>query len=76
MLVLVQSDRVLKQNRGSAGECIWVVRPHGWERCLGLQLAAGVLVDCTEMKDNTTHLYSLGDFMQMCLQYLEGGCTL
>ncbi|GAB4813686.1 hypothetical protein N2152v2_000732 [Parachlorella kessleri] len=69
---LAQSDRVLKQNRGSAGEGIWVVRPHGWERCRGVHLAADVLVDCTEMKDNVTHLYSLGDFMQMCLQYLEG----
>ena len=67
---------MLKQNRGSAGEGIWVVRPHGWERRLGMQLTADVLVDCTEMKDNVTHLYSLGAFMQMCLQYLEGGWVL
>ncbi len=31
------------------------------------------LIACTEMKDNATHLFQLGDFMQMCLQYIEGG---
>lgn len=63
---------MLKQNRGSAGEGIWVVRPRGWDRAPGYVPGDGALVACTEMKDNTTHVFLLGDFMQMCLQYIEG----
>ncbi len=67
---------MLKQNRGSAGEGIWVVKPHGWERVQGLQLTQDTLIQCTEMNDKTTHIFHLGDFMQMCLQYIEGESSL
>lgn len=70
--LVMQSDRVLKQNRGSAGEGIWVVKPHGWSRKEGAALLPDALLQCTEMLDNSTHIFQLSDFMQMCLQYIEG----
>jgi hypothetical protein len=71
---LLQSDRVLKQNRGSAGEGIWVVKPHCWERCAGMEaLHRDTVVSATEMRDNTTVVAKLGDFMERCLEYIEGG---
>jgi hypothetical protein len=68
-----QSDRVLKQNRGSAGEGIWVVKPHGWRNGPGQALPGlGALVSATEMKDNSHHIFKLGEFMERCLEYIEG----
>lgn len=50
-----------------------MVKPGGWHREEGMQrLGPDAPIQCTEMKDNTTHSFQLGDFMQMCLQYLEG----
>lgn len=70
---LARSDRVLKQNRGSAGEGIWVVKPHGWARGPApAPLALDALVSATEMKDNTTYVFKLGDFLERCRGYIEG----
>lgn len=70
---LAKSDRVLKQNRGSAGEGIFVVKPHGWERAPGLAaVPGGALVEATEMSDNATRVLRLEDFMAACQQYTQG----
>jgi hypothetical protein len=64
---------VLKQNRGSAGEGIFVVKPHGWERAPGLAaVPGGALVEATEMSDNATRVLRLEDFMAACQQYTQG----
>lgn len=44
--------KVLKQNRGSTGEGIWLVRPYGWTREGGVQVTNDSLVAATEMVDN------------------------
>lgn len=64
--------RVLKQNRGSTGEGIWVVRPHGWEHGRGVQMTPHTLLECTEMVDNHTDIRELGEFMEFCEQYVQG----
>ncbi|GBF94655.1 hypothetical protein Rsub_07391 [Raphidocelis subcapitata] len=70
---LAQSDRVLKQNRGSAGEGIFVVKPHGWRRTRRLAAVPGdALVEATEMSDNSTRVHRLADFMAACEQYTQG----
>lgn len=66
------NDRVLKQNRGSTGEGIWVVKPHGWSRGTGYKLTKDTLLSCTEMSDNHTEIRKLGDFMDFCDQYIIG----
>lgn len=65
-------DRVLKQNRGSTGEGIWVVKPHGWTRGSGYKLTKDTELSCTEMNDNHTEIRKLGEFMEFCTQYIVG----
>eukprot|EP00232_Nephroselmis_pyriformis_P022453 CAMPEP_0182852532 /NCGR_PEP_ID=MMETSP0034_2-20130328/208_1 /TAXON_ID=156128 /ORGANISM="Nephroselmis pyriformis, Strain CCMP717" /LENGTH=473 /DNA_ID=CAMNT_0024983245 /DNA_START=608 /DNA_END=2030 /DNA_ORIENTATION=+ len=62
--------RVLKQNRGSTGEGIWVVRPHGWAH--GDEIDESTMLLCTEMVDNHSEVLSLGDFMTLCEKYIGG----
>lgn len=49
-----------------------MVKPFCWERQPRLVLTPDALVSCTEMVDNSTHVFRLGDFMANCLQYVEG----
>jgi hypothetical protein len=69
------SDRVLKQNRGSTGEGIWVVVPHGWQRGPNLHAVTDdMMLHCTEMKDNHVEVLAFGDFVRKCEQYIVGEC--
>jgi hypothetical protein len=71
--ILAGGRRVLKQNRGSTGEGIWLVSVDGPR-----PLAAGALVPldarvkCVEAVDNHVEHHTLADFMKYCEQYIVG----
>ncbi len=65
--------RVIKQNRGSTGEGIWrveVIEPHHYE---GQDFfPPETRLKLTEAVDNHSEEKSLEEFMDFCIQYLEG----
>ncbi len=68
---LKQGVRVLKQNRGSTGEGIWrveVIGAHKYESNIPLDAE----LKLTEAKDNHTERKTLQEFLEFCIQYLEG----
>ncbi len=63
--------RVLKQNRGSTGEGIWrveLLEPEKYKKVIPLDAR----LKLTEAKDNHTEEKSLQEFLEFCIQYLEG----
>ena len=74
---LTHGVRVVKQNRGSTGEGIWRVEvaadgnPDSPVIVDG-EISLEAQVKCTEAKDNHVEHYQLGDFIDFCVQYLEG----
>ena len=63
--------RVAKQNRGSTGEGIWrveAIEGNGH----GETVALDRMVKCTEAKDNHVEKMKLGEFIDYCVQYLDG----
>ena len=69
---VAHSDRVLKQNRGSTGEGIWVVQPSGWKRKPDSVVDGATKVSVTAMVDNSRQVMNLTAFMDLCCQYLAG----
>mmetsp|Transcript_10563 Transcript_10563/g.64944 ORF Transcript_10563/g.64944 Transcript_10563/m.64944 type:complete len:471 (-) Transcript_10563:870-2282(-) len=67
---IATGPRVIKQNRGSQGEGIWVCNIKG-VAFDGLP-DEGTMLELQEAKDNHKEEMSLGDFTQFCRQYLEG----
>ncbi len=67
---LATGPRVLKQNRGSAGEGIWRVELH--EPATSERASLEAMVKCTEAKDNHVENMKLGEFIDFCVNYLEG----
>lgn len=67
---LTNGVRVLKQNRGSTGEGIWRVEVLGDYNGDAIPLDARLKL--TEAKDNHTEEKSLQEFLEFCIQYLEG----
>lgn len=69
---LMHGVRVAKQNRGSTGEGVWRVEaldgPTNGDGSYGLETQ----VKCTEAKDNHVEIMPLGDFIDYCVQYLDG----
>ncbi len=63
--------RVLKQNRGSTGEGIWRVEVLNAEKYKG-KIPLDAKLKLTEAKDNHTEEKTLQDFLEFCIQYLEG----
>ena len=61
--------RVLKQNRGSQGEGIWVctVKP-GQEG----EVSGSTLIECQEAKDNHKEEHTIDAFMTFCEHYIVG----
>lgn len=61
--------RVLKQNRGSQGTGIWVVKTtSGFSGAIDLDTP----IVCTEAVDNHSEEHTLGEFMDFCEQYITG----
>lgn len=69
-------ERVLKQNRGSAGAGIWRVRIDDdavrTSVVPGEALPADTVLRCTEAVDNHTELRRLDEFMDFCDRYIDG----
>lgn len=66
---LSSGTRVLKQNRGSQGSGIWVVRTApGFSGVIDTETP----IVCTEAVDNHTEERKLGEFMTFCEQYITG----
>lgn len=68
---LAKGVRVLKQNRGSTGEGIWrveVKNNHNHKDKIPLD----AMLKLTEAKDNHTEEKTLQEFLEFCIQYLEG----
>jgi len=68
---LAKGVRVLKQNRGSAGEGIWRVEVLNKEKYKNT-IPLDAKLKLTEAKDNHTEEKSLQEFLEFCIQYLEG----
>jgi len=71
-----QGPRVVKQNRGSQGEGIWIVRLEGgaedqYRKMAELPLDTPLVL--TEAVDNHVEHKTLGEFLTFAEQYLEGG---
>lgn len=69
---LSQNERVLKQNRGSTGEGVWLVQlvdalPEG-----ATEVPLDAKIKCTEAKDNHVEYYELAPFTDFCEQYIVG----
>lgn len=65
--------RVLKQNRGSAGEGIWRVELADGEKVKpDGTVSLKAKVRCTEAKDNHVEEHTLDEFITRCAPYLEG----
>lgn len=68
---LSNNVRVLKQNRGSTGEGIWRVEVVDKENFKD-KIPLNAKLKLTEAKDNHTEEKTLQDFLEYCIQYLEG----
>lgn len=69
---LTHGVRVAKQNRGSTGEGIWRVEVVGPVENGLTSIPLEQQVKCTEAKDNHVEMRPLGDFIDFCVQYLDG----
>lgn len=69
---LASGVRVLKQNRGSTGEGIWRVEALDTEKYKGKKIPLDAKLKLTEAKDNHVEEMSLQEFLEFCIQYLEG----
>jgi hypothetical protein len=67
---LTTGPRVLKQNRGSQGSGIWLVKVA--DESKDQPINDETSIECTEMSDNHVEHRKLGEFMQFCEQYLVG----
>lgn len=66
--LLALKPRVLKQNRGSQGTGIWLVKT----KDAVSEVTMDSIVECTEAVDNHKEEHRLGDFLSFCNQYLVG----
>lgn len=69
---LYKGTRVIKQNRGSTGEGIWRVEPNEEYVAKNGAIPLKTKVKCTEAKDNHVEYKTLGEFIDFCVQYLDG----
>lgn len=70
---LLNGERVLKQNRGSTGEGIWrVALVNEADKNATDSVSLDAELKLTEAKDNHVEYKTLGEFIDFCIQYLEG----
>jgi len=69
---LTHGTRVVKQNRSSTGEGIWRVEPVEEYETVDGGVPLETKVKCTEAKDNHVETMTLGEFIDFCVQYLDG----
>lgn len=68
---LATGVRVLKQNRGSTGEGIWRVEVIDRDQ-YGDEIPLDAELKLTEARDNHTEQKTMQEFLEFCIQYLEG----
>ena len=69
---LALGRRVLKQNRGSTGEGIWLVSVEDPRPLPAGPVPGDYRVKCVEAVDNHVEHHSLDDFLRFCEQYVVG----
>lgn len=70
---LTNGVRVIKQNRGSTGEGIWRVEVLDAEKYNGKKrIPLDAELKLTEAKDNHVEHKTLQEFLEFCIQYVEG----
>ncbi|MEE3003766.1 MAG: Cj0069 family protein [Pseudomonadota bacterium] len=70
-MTLSYGERVIKKNRGSAGEGIWRIQVIGDNNPRGMPYPLDTMVKCTEAVDNHIEEMSLGNFINYCEKYFE-----
>merc|ERR1719183_1927507 len=71
--------RVVKQNRGSSGEGIWIIKLKDtdyqptWEAAQANPLGDDVMLDLMEANDNHQEFHTVGEFVEWCLNGRPGG---
>ncbi len=70
--VLATGIRVIKQNRGSTGEGIWKVEVVNKSKITNNEVDLDAIVKLTEARDNHSEEKTLQEFLEFCIQYLEG----
>ena len=68
---LLKGVRVVKQNRGSTGEGIWRVEVIDRDK-YKKSIPMDARLKLTEAKDNHTEEKTVQEFLEFCIQYLEG----
>lgn len=68
---LQKGTRVIKQNRGSTGEGIWKVEVINAEKYKN-KIPLDARLKLVEAKDNHVEEKTLQEFLEFCIQYLEG----
>lgn len=69
---LSRGERVLKQNRGSTGKGIWhIIVEDERDFPVGKPLPMDARIKCVEAADNHVEHRLLGDFLEMCEQYID-----
>jgi glutathione synthase/RimK-type ligase-like ATP-grasp enzyme len=71
-VTLAGGRRVLKQNRGSTGEGIWLVSVDDTRPLPEGRVPLDARVKCVEAVDNHVEHHELGEFLKFCEQYVEG----
>lgn len=70
---LMKGVRVLKQNRGSTGEGIWRVEVKDFKKYKNMnEVPLDAILKLTEAKDNHIEEKTLQEFLEFCIQYVEG----
>jgi len=76
---MAYQPRVVKQNRGSSGEGIWIIKLKDveyqptWELAQANPLGDDVMLDMMEANDNHQEFHTVGEFMEWCLNGRGGG---
>merc|ERR1719253_1497776 len=76
---MAYQPRVVKQNRGSSGEGIWIIKLKDveyqptWEAAQANPLGDDVMLDMMEANDNHQEFHTVGEFVEWCLNGRGGG---
>ena len=73
---MAYQPRVIKQNRGSSGEGIWIVKLKTKGYCAhygDASLADGDMLEMIEANDNHREFHTVGEFIEWCIKGRAGG---
>ena len=73
---MAYQPRVIKQNRGSSGEGIWIIKLKEKEYCAhygDASLEDSDMLDMMEANDNHQEFHTVGEFIEWCINGRPGG---